>query len=322
VIGHTYLEATIPDAGGTEGMVEGPVDNMLVTVEGLGRPDRLRAKWEALHRPTLAQTGQAADPSSGALHDGYPPDRAAARLCGWCEGPIPAGARSDSIYCSTRCRQAAHRFGKGRELRVACGRPLRLAYADPPYPGKARLYRGHPDYRGEVDHVALVEQLVARYPDGWALSTSAEALPAILPSCPPAVRVAAWFRGERPTRSYRPLSAWEPVLYCGGRAYPSSPAARRLDALVHVARIRTTDPCRCTGAKPAAFCWWLFDLLGALPGDDLVDLFPGSGGVARAWGLCSTSQARNGTGQRLAEPRSQESARDGLADLAAAEEVG
>jgi hypothetical protein len=37
------------------------------------------------------------------------------------------------------------------------------------------------------------------------------------------------------------------------------------------------------GAKPATFCYWLFDLLGALPGDELVDLFPGSGGVARAW---------------------------------------
>jgi hypothetical protein len=24
----------------------------------------------------------------------------------------------------------------------------RLAYADPPYPGKAHYYRGHPDYAG------------------------------------------------------------------------------------------------------------------------------------------------------------------------------
>ena len=102
--------------------------------------------------------------------------------------------------------------------------------------------------------------------------------------------MAAWFRGESPTSSYRPLSAWEPVVYLGGRAHPSSPAERRLDALVHVARIRTTDPRWCTGAKPAAFCWWLFDLLGALPGDDLVDLFPGSGGVARAWGLYNSCQ--------------------------------
>jgi hypothetical protein len=39
------------------------------------------------------------------------------------------------------------------------------------------------------------------------------------------------------------------------------------------------------GAKPAAFCYWMFDLLGLLPGDDLVDLFPGTGGVTRAFRL-------------------------------------
>jgi hypothetical protein len=36
------------------------------------------------------------------------------------------------------------------------GRPLRLTYADRPYPGKARLYRDHPDYGGEVDHAVLI----------------------------------------------------------------------------------------------------------------------------------------------------------------------
>jgi hypothetical protein len=225
-------------------------------------------------------------PPPAARDDGYVSAGSARRLCGWCEGPIRRAARADAIYCSTRCRQAAHRFGKARALRAAAGSPLRLAYADPPYPGLAeRYYADHPDFGGEVDHVELVERLVAEFPDGWALSTSSPALPAVLSSCPPAVRVAAWFRGERPTTSYRPLSAWEPVIYCGGRAYPSPPAARRLDALVHVARRRLTDPHWVTGAKPAAFCFWLFDLVGALPGDEFVDLYPGSGGVGRAWAL-------------------------------------
>lgn len=205
------------------------------------------------------------------------------RLCGWCEGEIPARARGDAKFCSTRCRQASHRFGRGLRLRVATGHPLRLAYADPPYPGKAGIYRDHPDFGGEVDHSRLVEQLDADFPDGWALSTSAAALRDVLASCPPAVRVAAWFRGERPTRSWQPLNAWEPVIVARGRAYLSNVDGRRLDALIHHARPRTTDPHRVVGAKPAAFCWWLFDLLGALPGDELVDLFPGSGGVARAW---------------------------------------
>src|SRR5207237_8392394 len=118
---------------------------------------------------------------------------------------------------STRCRQASHRFGIGRALSVAAGHPLRLAYADPPYPGKAGLYRGHPDYAGEVDPVGLVERLVAEFPDGWALSTSAEALPVVLSSCPPAVRVAGWLRGERPALADGPASSVGPGRPFGGR---------------------------------------------------------------------------------------------------------
>lgn len=45
----------------------------------------------------------------------------------------------------------------------------------------------------------------------------------------------------------------------------------------------TTLPGRVIGAKPAAFCRWMFHLLGAQPGDTLHDLFPGSGAVTRAW---------------------------------------
>ena len=30
-------------------------------------------------------------------------------------------------------------------------------------------------------------------------------------------------------------------------------------------------------------CRWIFDLLGAAPGDTLDDLFPGSGAIGRAW---------------------------------------
>ncbi|WP_219498527.1 hypothetical protein [Nonomuraea ceibae] len=163
------------------------------------------------------------------------------------------------------------------------GRPLRLAYADPPYPGNARLYRGHRDYAGEVDHAALIRRLTPY--DGWALSTSAAALPSVLALCPPGVRVAAWHRGERPTASRWPLNAWEPVIYTGGRLSDPSrrPGTRRVDSLVHGVSAMTTLPDRVIGAKPAAFCRWLFELLGAAPGDTFDDLFPGSGAVSRAW---------------------------------------
>jgi hypothetical protein len=36
----------------------------------------------------------------------------------------------------------------------------------------------------------------------------------------------------------------------------------------------------------------MFELLGALPGDELDDLFPGSGGIGRAWdAYCEPSLA-------------------------------
>jgi hypothetical protein len=186
------------------------------------------------------------------------------------------------VCCSKRCRQARHRFGRaaGRGEAAAAARPLRLAYADPPYPGKAHLYRGHPDYAGEVDHAELLARL-AGY-DGWALSTSAAALPAVLALCPPGVRVAAWHRGARPARSWHALPAWEPVLYVPGR--PLDPdAGRRTDSLVCGVSVVTTMPGRVIGAKPARVCRWIFGLLGAARGDSLDDLFPGSGAVSRAW---------------------------------------
>lgn len=55
------------------------------------------------------------------------------------------------------------------------------------------------------------------------------------------------------------------------------------DALDYVSRPRLTDPRRVVGAKPATFAFWMFQLLGAQPGDDFHDLFLGSGGIMRAW---------------------------------------
>ena len=218
----------------------------------------------------------------------------ASRSCAWCSGPIPDAARRDALTCSKSCRQARHRFRAAVGVAPAGGhdaRPLRLAYADPPYPGMSRKYYGtHRDFAGEVDHEARGASLAATC-DGWALSTSAAALPTVLGYCPPGVRVAAWFRGERVNvRARRPLSAWEPVIYFGGRLGvaedrrdASRPPGQRVDALVYRAGVRRTDPARVIGAKPATFARWVFDLLGALPGDELVDVFPGSGGIARAW---------------------------------------
>jgi hypothetical protein len=153
-----------------------------------------------------------------------------------------------------------------------------FAYADPPYPGKSKYY---PE-KAEVDHASLLERLRINYPDGWALSTSAEALRDVLQLCPPGVRVCAWFKGVRPTRSRRSLCAWEPLIVAGGRPLPVDVVCDVANGLIAQGRFRSF-PGAMIGMKPPAYAEWMFRQLGASPYDRLDDLFPGSGAVGVAW---------------------------------------
>ena len=67
---------------------------------------------------------------------------------------------------------------------------MKIAYADPPYPGLAHLYKDHPDFAGEVDHAVLIARLEAEF-DGWILHTSSVAIPIIAPLVPATARSAA-----------------------------------------------------------------------------------------------------------------------------------
>jgi hypothetical protein len=192
--------------------------------------------------------------------------------CAWCEEPLGSGRD----YCSKRCRQSAWRLRQRLVRQGADGRPRRLGYADPPYPGHAGIYRGHPDYAGEVDHRALVRDLVERF-DGWALSTSSRSLRDLLPLCPEGVHVCAWVKPIGVSRhSFGAVVTWEPVIVFPAREL--RPAVRDW-VRCHPARRGGDLP----GRKPAAFCAALFSWLGASPVDTLADLFPGSGMVGRCW---------------------------------------
>lgn len=80
---------------------------------------------------------------------------------------------------------------------------------------------------------------------------------------------------------------------CAWCEQPIPSRSRRTDALIHFNRPRTTDRKRVIGSKPAAFARWVFELLGAQPGDELDDLFPGSGGIGRAWRNYSESDGED-----------------------------
>ena len=152
---------------------------------------------------------------------------------------------------------------------------MKFAYADPPYIGQAKRY---PE-KTEVDHAELVQRLVDEYPDGWALSLSSPTLQYILSLCPPDVRIMAWvkpFAVFKP--NVNPAYAWEPVIVRGGRK------RERMEKTV-----RDWVSCNITlkkglvGAKPEGFCEWLLDVLNVLPGDQLDDIFPGTGIVTQTF---------------------------------------
>lgn len=207
------------------------------------------------------------------------------KVCAWCSKPAPAGVPSSWRFCDQGHRQAHWRFGR-HALRAARARqPLRLAFADPPYPGKAHLYADQPSFAGEVDHGALLDQL-AGY-DGWVLCTDSPALPELLALAAArnlAPRVAAWVRGAPNGVRKHPKRAWEPVLYVQAREEPAALPWDE-DVLVHRHRPRSTDPAYVIGSKPPHFVAWALSLCRARPGDSLDDLFPGTGGVGRFWRL-------------------------------------
>lgn len=198
------------------------------------------------------------------------------KLCDWC-GKKLLLLRSDARFCGRRCRQSAFRARRLHVVEVVEGSQLRFAYADPPYPGKAKeCYQHEPTYGGEVDHVSLIDRLTTAY-DGWALSTGAYALRQILPLCPPTVRVCAWVKPIGASSLTRGIhNTWEPLIVAPGRRL--RPGKR--DWLRAMPARGGGD---LIGRKPIAFCVWLFELLGMLPGDSFDDLFPGSGIVGTTW---------------------------------------
>jgi hypothetical protein len=160
---------------------------------------------------------------------------------------------------------------------------VRIAYADPPYLGCGRLYVKHHPEALEWDHPEthrdLIERLADEFPDGWALSLSSPSLRTILPMCPADCRVSAWVK---PFAIFKPnvgvAYAWEPVIWRGGRKRTRQQPTVRDWVSANITLRRGL-----TGAKPAAFARWLFDILNLENEDEMVDLFPGTNAVTDEW---------------------------------------
>lgn len=161
---------------------------------------------------------------------------------------------------------------------------MKFALVDPPYLGTAAKHYGehHEDakvYDTIEGHKALIDRVFDDFPDGWALCLGSTSLRAILPLCPEDVRIGSWckpFASFKP--NVNPAYCWEPLIWRGGRKRRKTQPTIR-----DYCRVNITLQRGIVGAKPEEFCWWVFDLLGAEPEDELVDLFPGTMAVSRAW---------------------------------------
>ena len=165
--------------------------------------------------------------------------------------------------------------------------PMKFAYADPPYLNQCSQYdHYHPDgkcWDHPNTHVALIRRLVRDYPDGWALSLSSTTLHPLLKMCPDDVRIAAWVKPFAAfKRNVRIAYTWEPVIIHRGRLSSKDGATPNRD---HLDEPALSEPITMrkgfTGAKPERFCHWVLDLLGWKEGDQIDDLYPGTGVMGR-----------------------------------------
>ena len=151
------------------------------------------------------------------------------------------------------------------------------AYADPPYLGCGKLYlKHHPEalkWDDPENHKQLIEDLCEKY-ECWAYSLTSTTLKTILPFCPDDVRVMAWvkpFAVFKP--NVNPGYTWEPVIVRGCR--------QKRDRTEPTIRDFVSCPIALkkglVGAKPDGFWLWLFQVFGMKPGDEFVDIFPGTG---------------------------------------------
>ena len=180
---------------------------------------------------------------------------------------------------------------------------MRLAIADPPYLGRAALWYGgkgrnkqgsvgraagrghlapefHPDaavWDDPEQHRQLLADLELGY-DGWAMAASAKTLPLIASAIPRRARIAVWRVTNAIPDGSRVASAWEPVVV-------RVPEGRRAHGTGHAVPDVLLAPhpqAGFVGTKPDAWTRWVLDMLGYQTGDEVYDLFPGSGAVTRA----------------------------------------
>jgi hypothetical protein len=176
---------------------------------------------------------------------------------------------------------------------------MKLAIADPPYLGRAERWYGvdgcgnghgigkadeHPEaaiWDDPQAHIDLVRQLEVEF-DGWAIALSVHSLStymqAIHTDSRNGIRVMSWIKPSSVPSGNRIASTWEPVIVKVPAERRSHGKGRSMKDHLVVNPLRSGF----VGAKPPAWTEWVLDAMGYREGDEIVDLFNGSGAVMQA----------------------------------------
>ena len=177
---------------------------------------------------------------------------------------------------------------------------MKFCISDPPYLGRAVRWYGeggcgygkgvnqadnHPEaylWDKPETHIQLVHDLQSNY-DGWAIAMSVHSLSTYLSAVETdsrnGIRVCVWHKTAAVTSGNRVTNNWEPVLV-------KMPASRKgwKSGAARTSDVMSCNPLRSgfVGSKPAEWTHWVLDLMGYQEGDEVVDMFNGSGAVANA----------------------------------------
>jgi hypothetical protein len=175
---------------------------------------------------------------------------------------------------------------------------LKLAIADPPYLGRANRWYGdgcgdgyglgradsHPEAKKWDDpkaHIELVHDLNNNF-DSWAIAMTVHSLSTYLSVIDTdsrnGIRVMSWIKPAAVTSGSRVTNSWEPVIV------KIAKERRGWNSGVHIKDYLSAAPMRSgfIGAKPEAWTHWVLDAMGYTEGDELTDIFAGSGAVTHA----------------------------------------
>jgi len=176
---------------------------------------------------------------------------------------------------------------------------MRLAIADPPYLDRAVRWYGeggtgytagsgqadnHPEaYLWDIPktHQDLARRLEQDY-DGYAIAMSVHSLSTYLSvietNSRNGIRVGVWNKTMSLPSASRIHNSWEPVIF----KIPKERRARNNGTATKDVLTSAVLQNNFIGAKPLVWTEWVLDVLGYKDGDQVDDLFAGSGAVSNA----------------------------------------